>query len=83
MNVTFKAPLFRAWTLTDTNILVGRDVIPLSMITKVDYAPVSSSMKNGVVQVWYAGRFFTLPFPYSQREEGDKAAKYIIENYGK
>lgn len=84
MNMTFKkVPLFKEWSLTDDSIIVGRDVVPLSLITKVNYTPNNKKGHNGVVQIFVGPKFYTLPFSYNQNEEGDKAAKYIIENYGK
>lgn len=83
MKLTFKAPLFKEWSLTDDSIIFGRETIPLSKITKVNYTPNTSKLKNGVVQIFVGSDFYTLPFPYKQNDDGDKAAKYILEHYGK
>lgn len=51
-------------------------------ITKVEYTPVTSPSKNGVVQIFVGSKFYTLAFPYKQKENGEIAAKHILENYG-
>ena len=83
MKLTFKATMMKEWTLTDDSIIVGNKTIKLSEITEARYngAP-SSKMMNGVVQIFIGNSFHTLAFPYKQREEGDQAAKYILEHYG-
>ena len=82
MNYTFKAALMKEWTLNDDGIFVGGNKIPLNTITKVEYTPVTSPSKNGVVQIFVGAKFYTLAFPYKQKEYGEIAAKYILENYG-
>lgn len=83
MRMTFKATMMKEWTLTDDSIIVGNKMIKLTEITDVRYtgAP-TSSMKNGVVQIFIGNKFHTLAFPYKQCTEGDQAAKYIMEHYG-
>ena len=83
MRMTFKATMMKEWTLTDDSIIVGNKTIKLTEITNARYtgAP-TSSMKNGVVQIFVGNNFHTLAFPYKQRIDGEQAAKYIMENYG-
>ena len=83
MRMTFKATMMKEWTLTDDAIHIGNKTIKLTEITDARYtgAP-TSSMKNGVVQIFIGSSFHTLAFPYKQRIEGEQAAKYIMENYG-
>ena len=82
MNYTIKVALMKEWSLNDDGIFVGGNKIPLNTITKVEYTPVTSPSKNGVVQIFVGAKFYTLAFPYKQKENGEIAAKYILENYG-
>ena len=82
MNYTVKAALMKEWTLNDDGIFVGGNKIHLNTITKVEYTPVTSPSRNGVVQIFVGAKFYTLAFPYKQKENGEIAAKYILENYG-
>ena len=86
MNMTFKVPLMKPWTLTDDRVIVqGKKEILLSDVIKVDCGEPTTKRGNGVIQLWVNGK--TLPhmvcYTYADREEGAKAAKYIIDHYGK
>ena len=81
MNMTFKAFLMKEWTVKDDRIIVGSKIIKLSSITKAEHTPISPGKSNGVVQVFYgsgAFDFATLAYPKKQKEDGEKAAQYIL-----
>lgn len=81
MNMTFKAFMMKEWTLKDDSIIVGKKEIKLSSITKAEHTPLSPGNSNGVVQVFYgsgAFDFATLAYPKKQKEDGEKAAQYIL-----
>lgn len=81
MNMTFKAPLLKEWTLTDESILIGKTNVKLSEITSFHkFTPAKSG--NGVIQFWVGSKLYTIGFPPKQKEEGEEAAKYIEANYG-
>ncbi len=85
MNITFKAPLMKEWTVTDDKIIVKNKEILLSSITKATHSPTNNKGTYGVVQVFYgsgAFDFATLSYPFKQREEGEKAAEYILDFVG-
>lgn len=84
MNMTFKATLMKEWTLTDDKVIVKRKEIPLSSITKATHDPAKGA-SNGVIQIFYgngAFDFATLAYPPKQREDGEKAAEYILTFVG-
>ena len=81
MNKTFKAFMMKEWTLKDDRIIVGKKEIKLSSITKAEHTPLAPGNSNGVVQVFYgsgAFDFATLAYPKKQKEDGEKAAQYIL-----
>ncbi len=85
MNMTFKAPLMKEWTLTDDKIIFKNKEIPLSSITEAKHTPTNNKGTYGVVQVFYgsgAFDFATFSYPYKQREDGEKAAEYILTFVG-
>jgi hypothetical protein len=86
MNMTFKVPLMKEWTLMDDRIVVGgKKMILLSDVIRVDCGEPTSKRGNGVIQLWVSGK--SLPhmvcYTYENREAGAQAAKYIIDHYGK
>ncbi len=81
MNMTFKAFMMKEWTLKDDCIIVGKKEIKLSSITKAEHTPLSPGNSNGVIQIFYgsgAFDFATLAYPKKQKEDGEKAAQYIL-----
>ena len=89
MNMTFKASMCKEWTLTDDKIIVGNKEILLSSITKAEHSPLIGKAtmfkSNGVIQVFYgsgAFDFATLAYPSKQRDDGEKAAEYILTFVG-
>lgn len=85
MNMTFKAPLMKEWTVTDDKIIVKNKEILLSSITKATHSPTNSKGTYGVVQIFYgsgAFDFATLSYPFKQKEDGEKAAEYILTFVG-
>ena len=86
MNMSFKVPLMKEWTLLDDRIVVGgKKMILLSDVIKVDCGEPTSKRGNGVIQLWVSGK--SLPhmvcYTYEDRERGVEATKYIIDHYGK
>lgn len=85
MNMTFKAPLMKEWTVTDDKIIVKNKEILLSSITKVTHSPTDNKGTYGVVQVTYGSGVFdfaSLSYPFKQREDGEKAAEFILNYVG-
>ena len=81
MNMTFKAFLMKEWTLKEDCILVGRKEIKLSSITKAEHTRITPGNQNGVIQVFYgngAFDFATLAYPKKQKDDGEKAAAFIL-----
>ncbi len=81
MNMTFKAFMMKEWTLKDECVIVGKKEIKLSSITSAQHTPLSPGNSNGVIQVFYgsgAFDFATLAYPKKQKEDGEKAAQYIL-----
>ncbi len=84
MLVTFKAFGMKSWTIDGDIIIYGNKRIPLSAVHKVTVSDApASSIQNGVIQLSVGSWFYTLAYPFSQREEAAKVAKYIQENAGK
>lgn len=89
MNMTFKASMCKEWTLTDDKIIFGNKEILLSSITEAKHSPLIGKVtlfnSNGVIQVFYgtgAFDFATLAYPAKQKEDGEKAAEYILTFVG-
>ena len=81
MNLSFKAFMQKAWTLTDDRIIVGNSEILLTEITRATHDPITPGYSNGVIQIFHNGNmlgFNTLAYPKKQQEDGVKAAKYIL-----
>ena len=81
MELSFKAFMQKAWTLTDDRIIVGNKEIMLKDISRVTHNPIVGSDSNGVIQVFHDGNmlgFNTLAYPKKQKEDGIKAAEYIL-----
>ena len=82
MNMTFKAKKFKKWTLTDDEIIIGRKKIPLTSLIEVkQYAPWKPEHVNGTISIKYGSGLFDekhLVYPKIQKDEGDKAAKYLL-----
>ena len=80
--MTFKAKKFKQWTLTDDEIIIGRKKIPLTSLIEVkQYAPWKSEHVNGTIFIKYGMGAFdnkTLVYPKAQKDEGDKAAEYLL-----
>ena len=82
MNKSFKIPLFKEWTVTDDCVIVGNERVPYSTITKVEYHGMPTSKgKNGVAQVWSGSKFYTLGYPYKQKEDGDEAIRFLMDRF--
>ena len=83
MNLTFKAPMMKEWTLKDDRIIFGKKEILLSSVTKAEHKPPKGLGGNGVIQVFFgsgAFDFATLAYSKKQKEDGEKAAEYIMEH---
>ena len=80
MNMTFKAFLLKAWTVTDDRILYKNKELLLSSLERVEHSPVKDETSNGVLTVfWNDGlRFANFAYPYSQREDAKKAIEHIL-----
>ncbi len=82
MNMTFKAEKFKKWTLTDDEIIIGRKRIPLTSLIEVkQYAPWKPGHVNGTISIKYGSGLFdekNLVYPKIQKDEGDKAAEYLL-----
>lgn len=83
MNLTFKAPLMKEWTVLDNSVVVGGKEIPFSSMIRVEYTGMpTGKTKNGVIQFFTSPtKFYTLVFPYKQKEDGDTAGKYILQKF--
>lgn len=82
---SFKAPLMKPWTLTEDKIYFKNKKIPLSSITKATHSPTDNKGTYGVIQVVYGSGLFdfaSLSYPFSQRENGEEAAEYILDFVG-
>jgi hypothetical protein len=85
MNVSFKAFMQKPWTLKDDRIVIKGTEILLSEISKVEHSPLSPGNSNGVISIYHDKNFLgfnALAYPSSQKEEGEKAAKYILAAVG-
>lgn len=83
MNLTFKAPMFKEWTVLDDCVVVSGKEIPFSSMIRVEYSGMpKGKLKNGTIQFFTSPtRFYTLAFPYNQKDDGDIACKYIIQKF--
>lgn len=75
MNMTFKERCFKEWTLYDDRIILGKKVIMLSSITKVEQNP-------GFIRIFFPGFLgnAALAYPYAQAEDAKIAVEYIINH---
>ncbi len=55
MNMTFRAPMCKSWTLTDDSFTIGGKTILLSDITGVSTTSKPTALTNGVITVTLAG----------------------------
>jgi len=81
MNMKFKAFLMKEWTIMDDKIIVGKKEIKLSSIIRATHNRISPGDANGVIQVFYgsgAFDFATLAYPKKQKDDGEKAAAFIL-----
>ena len=49
MEMNFKAPMCKAWSLTDDRVTIGNKVIPLSEVTGVSITSKPTALTNGVI----------------------------------
>lgn len=82
MNLTFKAPLMKEWTLLDNKIIHGNKEILLTEIQSIESITRPTSLKNGLMVIKVNNWPVNLAFTTKQREDGEKAFAYIEENYG-
>ena len=78
--MTFKAEKFKGWTITDDEIIIGRNKIPLTSITQVKHTPWKEGNFNGVIYIKYGSRIRDdkmLVYPMSQKESGTEVANYL------
>ena len=79
MNITCKAFMLKEWTLLDDKIIIGKKEILLSSISRAKHDRIKPGQTNGVIQVFYGDcAFATLAYPKKQREDGEKAAAFIL-----
>ena len=82
MDKRFKVPMFKEWAVTDDCVIVGEEKVAYSLITKVEYDGMpTSKFKNGVATVWVGNKFYTLGYPFKQKEDGDAAIKFLIDSF--
>ena len=78
MEIIFKPTLLPPWSLTDEQIITTDGIIELSTLKRINHTPLKRFASNGVIQVYTAnGGFKTLPYPKTQKAQGEQAAQYI------
>lgn len=82
MNLSFKIPMHKEWTLLDDRVMYGDKEILLSEITAVKLVSKGGFGMNGVIQIMVGRKWITLGFPPKMKEEGNQAFLYIQDNYG-
>ncbi len=82
MNLSFKASLQKAWTLSENRLIYGDREILLTEIQSVKLFSKSSFATNGVIQIVVGGKVINLAYPHKAKEDGEKAIAYLQDNYG-
>lgn len=85
MNMTFKAPMSKSWTLLDNSIIVGKKEYAFSEIKKIEHKPPAYKSNNGMITIFVEGGFLGtgevfFAYKYADRENGAIAAKYLMDN---
>lgn len=80
MNLTFKAPLQKQWTLLDDRIICGKNEILLSDVEEISILSKSSALVNGIIQIKSNGKVTTLTYPHKVKEDGETALNYLLSN---
>lgn len=86
MNLTFKTPLLKSWTLLDDKIIRGNKDIMLSEIEKVVFFNKGGKFTNGVITVHIKNNSmkpFNLTYPPKLLDDGLKAFEYLDEKCNK
>lgn len=87
MEMNFSPMMQKKWTLTDDSVVVGKREIKLASLLGVSHSPLKNgkstlAQQNGSITLTYGkGAFDFVIVAYSgkQNEEGEKAAKYIMD----
>lgn len=85
MNMTFKAPMSKKWTLLDNSIIVGKKEYLFSEIKKVEHKPPQYKSNNGMITIYVEGGFLGtgevfFAYKYSERENGEIAFNFLNDN---
>lgn len=85
MNMTFKAPMSKKWTLLDNSIIVGKKEYLFSEIKKVEHKPPQYKSNNGMITIYVDGGFLGtgevfFAYKYSERENGEIAFNFLNDN---
>ena len=73
------------WTLTDDKIIVNKKEIPLSSIIDANHRTPKPNDKYGAITIFLGSGMYDFEILYyplrqqNQREEGEKAAEYILD----
>jgi len=66
------------WVLEEDNILVGKRIIPLAAVTKVEHGTPKSKMGDGTILLhMHDGKFQGLVYPHKRSADGARVAAYI------
>ena len=82
MNMSFKIPMNKEWTLLDDKIIYGEREISFNDITAVKLFSKGGFGMNGVIQITVNSKVLTLGFPPKKKDEGYQAYLYIEARCG-
>lgn len=83
MNLNFKNPLVKSWTLLDDKIIVKDKEILLADIEKVELAVKGGRFTNGLIQITANQKIINLIYPAKSLEDGLTAFDYLEKNCNK
>ena len=85
MNARFKGVMTPEWSISDAGITFKNMLYPFHEMTSVKEGNIpTSSLTNGVIQVWVRGKTMplTLAYAFKEKEAAQEAIRFIYANFG-
>lgn len=82
MNLSFKAPLQKPWTVLEDRLIYGEKEIPFEEIQAVKLFAKPTFATNGVIQVFVNNKLLNLAYGNKDKEKGNQAFIYLESNFG-
>ncbi|MDB8575344.1 PH domain-containing protein [Turicibacter sanguinis] len=82
MNLSFKAPLQKSWTLLNDRLIYGEKEILFEEIQNVTLFAKPTFATNGIIQIFVNNKVLNLAYTNRDKENGNTAFIYLESNFG-